>query len=85
MNEGSSERAADGWVPWARPGTAVLEGSRLRALAVARDDTARPVRVRVQLAEDLGIADAQSEGRETTAPASREVVLPLSDFEPDPT
>jgi hypothetical protein len=69
---------------WSGIGTAVVQGLRLRAVAVARDDSSEPPLVRVRLAEDLGIADMRVQGRKTKAPDSRELVLPLAAFEIDP-
>jgi hypothetical protein len=68
---------------WAQIGTAVVGGSRLRAVAVARDDAADPPRVRVRLVEDIGFADARVQGRKSKAPAARELDVPLSAFEAD--
>jgi hypothetical protein len=68
---------------WSQIGTAVVDGVRLRAVAVARDQVADPPLVRLRLAEDLGIADVRVQGRKTKAPAARELVLPLSAFELD--
>jgi hypothetical protein len=70
---------------WLQTGTAVVDGTRLRAVAVARDELADPPLVRVRLVEDIGIADVRVQGRKTKAPESRELVLPLSAFELDPT
>ena len=64
-------------------GTAVVDGARLRAAAVARDESADPPLVRVRLVEDIGFADVRVQGRKTKAPESRELVLPLSAFELD--
>jgi hypothetical protein len=69
---------------WSQTGTAVVDGLRLRAAAVARDELAEPPLVRVRLVEDIGIADVRVQGRKTKAPESRELVLPLSAFELDP-
>jgi len=68
---------------WSQTGTAVVGGVRLRAAAVARDESADPPLVRVRLVEDIGFADVRVQGRKTKAPESRELVLPLSAFELD--
>ncbi len=68
---------------WSQTGTAVVDGVRLRAAAVARDESADPPLVRVRLVEDIGFADVRVQGRKTKAPESRELVLPLSAFELD--
>jgi hypothetical protein len=69
--------------PWSAIGTVVVDGGRRRAVAVARDDAPAEPRVRVRLVEDLGIADVRVQGRKIKAPPARELVLPLSAFEPD--
>ncbi|MDX6621078.1 MAG: hypothetical protein QOK36_3464 [Gaiellales bacterium] len=69
---------------WSGIGTATVQGVRLRAVAVARDELAEPPLVRVVLAEDLGIADVRVQGRKTKSPEARALVLPLAAFELDP-
>jgi hypothetical protein len=72
-----------GWTAWSTPGTALVDGVPLRALAVARDDEPQGGLVRVVLSEDLGMPDVHTDEREIESPEPREVVLPLAAFHAD--
>ena len=68
---------------WSQTGTAVVDGVRLRAAALAPAPAADPPPGRGGVVEDIGFADVRVQGRKTKAPESRELVLPLSAFELD--
>jgi hypothetical protein len=72
------------WIEWSNPGTALIDGTPLRGLAVARDDDVEGGLVRVVLSEDFGMPDVHTSEREIENPEPREVVLPLAAFEADP-
>jgi hypothetical protein len=71
------------WIRWSIAGTALVDGTPLRGLAVARDDDVDGGLVRVVLSEDLGMPDVHTDEREIENPEPREVVLPRAAFRAD--